>query len=75
LELFYVTLALQLGKAGRSESDGCLLAACNSVLVVTGGAIGFLLFGFPLKILSALAGASLLPGAMTAAWLYRMTRR
>ncbi len=73
--IFYVLLALRLGKVGRRQSDGCLLAVCNLVLVVTGGSIGFLLFRFPAQLISAMAGSFLLPGIVTAIWVSRMTRR
>jgi hypothetical protein len=70
----YVWLALHLGKQARSESDGCLLAICNLVLVVVGGAVGYLLLRYPYQLLSAMGGSVILPGLMTLIWVWRLEK-
>jgi hypothetical protein len=73
--IFYIVLAIRLGKAAHSEGDGCLLAFCNSILVVVGGAAGFLALHFPAQLMSAMAGSAFLPALMTLVWIRRLDRR
>ena len=73
--ILYVALALRLGRIARSESDGCLLAICNLLLVIVGGAGGFTLLKFPGQLVSSVAGAALLPGLVTLVWVRRLERR
>ena len=69
--LFYFVIAIKFGKAIQSETDGCLLGICNVLLTIVGGAAGFLVAHFPLRLFTSLALAGLLPGAMTLYWISR----
>ena len=73
--LLYAVLGLRLGKAADSETDGCLLAICNVLLVILGGAAGFLLLRFPAQLISAMAGSAFLPGIMTMVWVRKLEKR
>ena len=64
-------LAHSLGRATRSENDGCLLGLGNIVLSFVGGGIGLLAGKFPYFVLTSLVGAFALPGLATLIWLRR----
>ena len=73
LSILFAIAAIQVGKAVRSENDGCLLAIGNVVLTLLGGAIGFLVMvnHYPTFILSSMVGAMLLPSLAILAFTRR----
>ena len=72
-----VAFSLYAGKLGRrydAPNDGCLLGFACQVLLITGGAIGFLLSVFPWHLLTAAAGAIVLPSVACLVFARRMRR-
>ena len=59
--IFFSAYAINLGKKHQSTNDGCLLAICNVVLSLVGGAIGYIPVSYPLSLVTSCLGAILFP--------------
>jgi hypothetical protein len=68
---FFLYISFKLGKAVHSESDGCLLAMSNLVLILVGGMAGLLIFHFPYNLMSSMFLALALPSGVTWMWVRR----
>ena len=74
---FYYYIAERVGRATRTENDGCILGIMNIMLTIFGGGTGLLIFRdqYPAFIIASMFGALIFPTAGTLFILNRMQKR